>query len=184
MYFEFIKLPHSVTQETVLKTIAQLNNRNDIHGILVQLPLPKHLDTHALIRSIIPSKDVDGFHPENIELLHSGTPRVISPPHAAILRFLEETGINLEGTKAALVVNSHEFGDPLADLLTMHGVEVANLVKEPNFSAYTTKADIVVVAVGKARLITSHEIKKTPLLLTSGLIKLEIKLLAMLILNQ
>jgi len=176
MHFERVELPENTNQDTLIKIIKTFNTQNNIHGILVQLPLPKHIDTNKIIRTINPNKDADGFHPDNINLIRDGKIKVMSPTHAGILAFLEETGIELEGKKIALLVNSNEFGDPLADLLTMHGTEVANLIKKKGFQSYTQKADILIVAVGQANLIQADDIKKDAVIIDVGTNKVNNKL--------
>ncbi len=168
VHFERIELPDDTGQEEIVNTIYNLNNRDDVHGILVQLPLPKHLNTDKIIRAIHPDKDADGFHPENIKLIHEGNTKIISPPHAGIIDFLEKTDINLEGKKATVLANSYEFSNPLVDLLTMRGVEVANLVKKEKYQAYTQQADIIIIAVGKAQMLQEKDIKKNAIIIDVG----------------
>ncbi len=173
MHFERIELPESTQREEMINIIHGLNDRENVHGILVQLPLPSHIDTDEIIESIDPNKDADGFHPVNIRRIKKGNAKIISPPHAGIFAFLSETGTNLEGKKVALLVNSHEFGDPLADLLTQRGAEVENLVKQDNYHSSTRKADILIVAVGKANLIQAKDIKKDAIIIDVGTNKID-----------
>lgn len=165
IHFERIELPKTATQADVEEAVGLLNNNNAIHGILVQLPLPAHLDTNAIIATMDPKKDADGFHEDNNA--------VVSPPHAGILRFLEETGEPLEGKKVALLANSEKFAQPLEQLLTMNGMEVATLIKQKNYQSYTQKADIVVIAIGKPSQLKGEDIKEGAILIDVGTTKIE-----------
>lgn len=172
MYFEKVTLPEDLDRDTLIETIGMLNGRSDIHGIIVQLPLPAHLDTNDIVHAINPDKDADGFHAENMEHFFSGRVKVVSPPHAGILAFLEETGVVLANKHVVLLVNSHEFGDPLSYLLQQQGAQVHNLVQVNDYTAHTRAADVLVTAVGKANLIKAEDIKKDAIIIDVGTNKL------------
>ncbi len=148
----------------IIKTIKQLNSDKKIHGILVQLPLPKSFDTNKIISTIDPKKDVDGFHPENIGLIKSGKPRFISPPHGAILALIEKSGI--KKASALIIANSETFAEPLKWLLD--GVGFNTRIIYNRLSSKIKKADLIVVARGKAKLITAPMVKNSAVLIDVG----------------
>lgn len=172
IHFERIEFPADTTQQTIIEKIHELNAQAHIHGILTQLPLPKHLNTNAIIAEIDAAKNVDALLCGDLSDEALATLPVASPPHSATIRFLQETGIDLEGKKVAIVANSQEFALPLERILTQKGCEVASLVRKDSFSAYTKKADIVIIAVGKPNLITVDDIKKNAILIDVGTNKL------------
>lgn len=162
------ELSDTITTEKLINLIKELNSDSNVHGILVQLPLPKSIDTDAVIQAINPLKDVDGFHQESIRELEQGTQKIISPVYAGVLRLLEETGKQLSGMSAAILANSEKFARPLEFVLQNHNISSTSLIKSENFSATTQSADIVIVAVGKAHLLTAKDIKKDAILIDIG----------------
>ena len=165
IYFERAEFPDTVTQEELETAIHELNYRDDIHGILVQLPLPSHLDTNAVIMTMDPKKDADGFHPENNN--------IVSPPHAGILHFLEETSLDLFDKKVVVLANSEKFADPLEELLTKQGMHVTTLIQKNDFTSYTQNADVVISAVGQPNVIKAEHIQDGAVLIDVGITKLE-----------
>jgi len=152
--------PPDADPATVLAKIAELNADDSVHGILVQLPLPKHFDADAVLEAIAPEKDVDGFHAENIGALAQGKPRFIPCTPYGVMKMLESAGTPLKGAEAVIVGRSNIVGKPMALLLLAQGCTVTvchSQSKDLNF--HTRRADILVAAVGRARMITGDMIK-------------------------
>lgn len=147
-------LPAEASEEKLLELIEQLNAREDVDGILVQLPLPDHMDKQAVIEAIRPDKDVDGFHPYNIGRLAQGSPALRPCTPFGVMRMLDETGIQLRGMEAVVVGASNIVGRPMAFELMRAGatVTVCNS-KTRDLPAHVRKADLVVAAVGSPGLL-------------------------------
>ena len=177
-YSENIKLPENITQEELLCEIRKLNEDKKIDGILVQLPLPKHIDELKVINEIASSKDVDGFHTENIGKMMIGDKTGFLPctPYG-IMQMLEEYKIELLGKDAVIVGRSNIVGKPLALLLIQSGatVQVCNS-KTKNLSEKLQKADIVVAAVGVPKLIKGRDIKENAVVIDVGINRVDGKL--------
>jgi methylenetetrahydrofolate dehydrogenase (NADP+)/methenyltetrahydrofolate cyclohydrolase len=155
MHSEHIELPAATSQSEVLQHIARLNADPAIHGILVQLPLPRHISGEAVLNAIAPEKDADGFHPVNVGLLATGHPRFVPCTPAGIMAMLEDQGINPWGQNAVVVGGSNIVGKPAALLLLQKGatVTICNS-KTRDLASHTRNADILVVATGKATSIS------------------------------
>lgn len=167
-------------QLRIINLIKKLNNNQKIHGILVQLPLPKGLDAQKIINTIDPTKDVDGFHPENVKLLRQGRPNFVSPPHAAILALITEAqrvkmlklsfGLRprqkLSFEKAVILANSKTFAEPLKILLEKNGIKTDFYVRArtPNIK----KVGIIIVAKGRPKFITARMIKRGAIVIDVG----------------
>jgi methylenetetrahydrofolate dehydrogenase (NADP+)/methenyltetrahydrofolate cyclohydrolase len=164
------KLPESITQEELLKLIDDLNNDPNVHGILVQLPLPKHLNAKEVMERISPAKDVDGFGPDALGRLLLDEPGFIPcTPHGAI-KMLEAYGIDPAGKHAVIVGRSIIVGKPLALLLLRRNATVTIChSKTPNLKEECLKADILCVAVGKAKMITGDMIKEGAAIIDVGI---------------
>ena len=177
-YSETIRLPEDITQEELLCKIRKLNEDKKIDGILVQLPLPKHIDELKVINEIASSKDVDGFHTENIGKMMIGDKTGFLPctPYG-IMQMFEEYGIELSGKDAVIVGRSNIVGKPLALLLIQSGatVQVCNS-KTKNLSEKLQKADIVVAAVGVPKLIKGKDIKENAVVIDVGINRVDGKL--------
>ena len=177
-YSETIRLPEDITQEELLCKIRKLNEDKKIDGILVQLPLPKHIDELKVINEIASSKDVDGFHTENIGKMMIGDKTGFLPctPYG-IMQMFEEYGIELPGKDAVIVGRSNIVGKPLALLLIQSGatVQVCNS-KTKNLSKKLQKADIVVAAVGVPKLIKGKDIKENAVVIDVGINSVDGKL--------
>lgn len=159
-YSEEYALLEDTTQGELIELVETLNRREDIDGILVQLPLPKHLDEDAVIRAIDPDKDVDGFHPVNAGKLLIGQPGFLPCTPAGIMDLLEEYGIDPEGKRAVVVGRSNIVGKPMSLLLLRRNATVTVChSRTPNLRAYCREADILVAAVGRRGLITADMIK-------------------------
>jgi methylenetetrahydrofolate dehydrogenase (NADP+) / methenyltetrahydrofolate cyclohydrolase len=149
-----IRLPAETSQEELITRVARLNADPAVDGILVQLPLPTHIDTRTVVEAVDPAKDVDGFHPLNVGLLASGHPGLVPCTPLGIMRLLGETGIALEGTRALILGRSTIVGRPLAMLLMAANatVTVAHS-RTRELAAECHRADVVVAAVGKPELV-------------------------------
>lgn len=147
-------LPEVATQEEVLAVVRKLNADPSVHGILVQLPLPKGLDADAVIAAVAPEKDVDGFHPVNAGNLALGRPGVKPCTPAGVMRLLAEAGVSARGKRAVVIGRSNIVGKPMALLLLAADATVTVChSKTPDLAAEVASADIVVAAIGKAELV-------------------------------
>lgn len=173
LHSEHIALSAEVTEATLLDKIAALNSNPDIHGILVQLPLPKHIDSNKVLQAISPDKDVDGFHPMNVGALVSGNPRFLPcTPYGAMV-LLEKSGIAIEGKHAVIVGRSNIVGKPMALLLLKNNATVTICTsKTRDLAHHTRDADILVVATGKPRMITGNMIKPGAAVIDVGINRL------------
>lgn len=165
-------LPENTPQEELLNLIAMLNADQRIHGILVQLPLPQHMQADKIIESLDPHKDVDGFHPLNLGYLLVGRPRVIACTPLGIMHLIRSTDYNLFGKHAVVVGRSTIVGKPLAHLLLQADATVTICHRyTTNLAEITKTADVLVVAVGIARLITKEYIKPGAFVVDVGINK-------------
>jgi methylenetetrahydrofolate dehydrogenase (NADP+)/methenyltetrahydrofolate cyclohydrolase len=172
-----MELAGDATTDQVLKTVAQLNNDPDIHGILVQLPLPKQVDFERVIAAVHPKKDVDGFHPFNLGLLFSARPRFVPCTPQGIMTLLAEYRIELAGTRAVVVGRSIEVGRPMSALLTNADATVTLChSKTKNLAGETRQADILVSATGKAQFITREMVKNGVVVIDVGINQMNGKL--------
>ncbi|HID07859.1 MAG TPA: bifunctional methylenetetrahydrofolate dehydrogenase/methenyltetrahydrofolate cyclohydrolase, partial [Armatimonadetes bacterium] len=148
------RLPESATQEEVITAVEDLNNDDSIHGMIVQLPLPDHIDPEVVISHIRPDKDVDGFHPINIGWMFIGRNRLVPCTPAGIIEILDRSGIEIEGKRAVIIGRSNIVGKPLATLLLQrHATITVCHSRTRNLPDITRQADILVAAVGKARFV-------------------------------
>ena len=162
--------PADMTQEALLSRIETLNSDHRIHGILVQLPLPKHIDSHRVIETIAAQKDVDGFHVSNAGLLMTGTPLFRPCTPYGVMKMLESENVVLRGAVAVIVGASNIVGKPMAMLLQAAGatVTICNS-KTRDLAWHTRHADIVVVATGKPGMITGDMIKPGAIVIDVGI---------------
>ena len=162
--------PTDVAPEAVLDKIAELNADPKIHGILVQLPLPKHFDTEAVLDAIAPAKDVDGFRAENMGALVQGHPCFIPcTPHGAV-KFFEEAGVSLKGKEAVVIGRSNIVGKPMAMLLMHAGATVTICHSQTrDLKAHCRRADILVAAIGKPKMVTGDMIKPGAIVIDVGI---------------
>ncbi|MBI5465668.1 MAG: bifunctional 5,10-methylenetetrahydrofolate dehydrogenase/5,10-methenyltetrahydrofolate cyclohydrolase [Candidatus Kerfeldbacteria bacterium] len=163
---EKILLPTDCPLATIKSHIQSLNQRPDIHAILVQLPLPPQLDETTVIACIDPTKDADGFHPHNLKRLLAGESALVPGVTQGIIKLIEAAGQNLRDRKAVLLVNSREFAQPLAKLLTDKGVRT-QVIYEFNHLLLQT-ADIIVVAKGQPNLITTKDVRDGTIIIDVG----------------
>lgn len=169
IYVERLEYPADVETEAVIEAIKTLNERNDIHGILVQLPLPGNQDTDAIIAAIDPNKDVDGFHQENRDALLASKPNLVPPTALAIMRLLQATRLPLNGKSAVILGNSAIFAEPLIELLKESGVVATFVTRETEgLPAITRAADILITALGSAYFVTPDMVKESGVVLDVG----------------
>lgn len=169
-----IKKDVETTQEELLKLIQDLNNDASVHGILVQLPLPKHIHEQTVLQSILPEKDVDGFHPVNVGRLSIGEPSLIPCTPLGSLLLLKDKLGNLSGKKAVIVGRSNIVGKPMLQLLLKENctVTIAHSRTE-NLPAVCHEADIIVAAVGQPRLIKGDWVKEGATVIDVGINRIE-----------
>ena len=154
------ELPEETTQEELLDLVEELNAREDVNGILVQLPLPSHMDEDAVIRTISPQKDVDGFHPQSVGALCIGQPGFVSCTPAGIIELLKRSDIEIAGKECVVIGRSNIVGKPMGILLLReNGTVTIAHSRTQDLKAVAKRADILVVAVGKAKMITSEYVK-------------------------
>lgn len=160
MYSQTLRLPAETSQQELETLIDRLNGDQRVHGILVQLPLPRHLDEAAALRKIIPEKDVDGFHIENAGKLFTGQSGVIACTPKGILHMLKAAGVPLAGQNAVVIGRSNIVGKPIAMLLLQENCTVTLChSRTRDLAFHTRQADILVAAVGKPRFVTADMVK-------------------------
>jgi methylenetetrahydrofolate dehydrogenase (NADP+) / methenyltetrahydrofolate cyclohydrolase len=168
-----VDLPGDTTQAALLAHVARLNADPQIHGILVQLPLPPGISGERVVEAIAPHKDVDGFHPCNMGLLAQGRPRFVPCTPAGVLRILDHEGIALEGKRAVVVGRSNIVGKPMALLLLQRGATVTVChSKTPDVGEVTRQADVLVVATGKPNLVDGGMVKPGAVVIDVGINRL------------
>jgi methylenetetrahydrofolate dehydrogenase (NADP+)/methenyltetrahydrofolate cyclohydrolase len=177
IYAEDQKLDASITQKELLDRIKNLNTRADIHGILLQLPLPQHLDAKKAMQAIDPAKDVDGFHPYNMGNLMIGDEGFVPCTPAGIIRALEYYDVDIEGKDVVIVGHSNVVGKPMAAMLLNRNATVAVChVYTKDLKSYTAGADILVVAAGVKHLIKEDMVKKGAVVFDVGITEEEGKI--------
>ncbi|MDR2430697.1 MAG: bifunctional 5,10-methylenetetrahydrofolate dehydrogenase/5,10-methenyltetrahydrofolate cyclohydrolase [Candidatus Margulisbacteria bacterium] len=177
-YSEVRRLPKNTSEENLLELITGLNQNPQIHGLLVQLPLPGHIDESKIILAVDPAKDVDCFHPVNTGALFSGLPRAVLPcTPAGCLELIKTTGVSLSGKKAVVVGRSNIVGKPAALLLLQNNCTVTIChSRTADLAAEIRQADIVIAAAGKAGLITGAMLKKGAVVIDVGTNRVDGKL--------
>jgi methylenetetrahydrofolate dehydrogenase (NADP+)/methenyltetrahydrofolate cyclohydrolase len=170
-----IRLPSSTTQAELLALVESLNADAAVHGILVQMPLPRHIDPDIVIRHILPEKDVDGFHPVNVgKLLIGHTDGFVSCTPAGVIELLVRSGVDTRGADAVIVGRSNIVGKPMAALLVQSRAAADATVtvchsRTRELAAHTRRADILVVAAGRANMITGDMIKPGAVVIDVGM---------------
>ncbi len=164
------ELPEETTEEELLDLIASLNENDAVNGILVQLPVPKHIDADKIIRAISPEKDVDGFHPVNVGRLAIGEKGFVSCTPAGIIQLLKRSGIEIAGKNCVIIGRSNIVGKPMALLMLQENatVTVAHS-KTTDLKAVCKTADILIVAIGKKQFITADYIKEGAVVIDVGI---------------
>ena len=176
IYFEKLVFDADIPQKKLIKEIKKLNKRDKIHGILVQIPLPKNLDENAIIAAIDPKKDVDGFHSKNLSLLQQENPYIIPGVALGIFELIKNSGIDLKNKKTALLVNSEIFATPIKYLLEKSGSIVEIIIKPTKIKKSVSMADILIVALGKPKVITETMVKPGAVVIDVGTNKVNGKL--------
>ncbi len=171
---ETVQLPDSVTQEALLNAIQELNRDASVHGILVQMPLPGHIDSRRVIETIDPKKDVDGFHPVNVGKLVAGTPSFVPCTPAGILELLTHYGYVPDGKHVVIVGRSNIVGKPLANLLiqksaTGNATVTVCHTHTKDLAVYTRQADILVAAAGRPKTITGEMVREGVVVIDVGM---------------
>ena len=160
LHSEHIVMPADIPEAALLAKIADLNRDPKIHGILVQLPVPKHIASNKVLEAISPDKDVDGFHPVNVGALVTGNMRFAPCTPYGCMKLLEKSGVSIEGKHAVVVGRSNIVGKPMALLLLQANATVTICTsKTVDLARFTRDADILVVATGRAKMITGDMIK-------------------------
>lgn len=168
------ELPEATSEKELLDLIAELNGRKDVNGILVQLPLPKHIDEDKVIRSIDPKKDVDGFHPQSVGALCIGEPGFVSCTPAGIIQLLKRSGIEIAGKECVVIGRSNIVGKPMSLLLLReNGTVTVAHSKTRDLRSVTKRADILVAAVGKPKMITRDYVKEGAVVIDVGIHRME-----------
>ena len=164
------ELPEATTEEELLNLVKELNLRDDVNGILVQLPLPKHINEDLIIQTISPEKDVDGFHPQSVGKLSIGQKGFVSCTPAGIIQLLKRSGIEVEGKECVVIGRSNIVGKPMA-LLLLHenGTVTVCHSRTRNLKEVTKRADILVAAIGKPKFIDSSFIKEGAVVIDVGI---------------
>lgn len=164
------ELPEETTQEELLSLITELNARKDVNGILVQLPLPGHIEEDAVIRAIDPKKDVDGFHPQSVGALCIGEPGFVSCTPAGIIQLLKRSNIEIAGKECVVIGRSNIVGKPMALLLLReNGTVTVAHSRTKDLKQVAKRADILVVAVGKPKMITREYVKEGAVVIDVGI---------------
>ena len=172
------RLPKDTSQDELLGLIKELNNHNSYHGILVQLPLPKQIESDKVINAIDPKKDVDGFHPENAGLLAIGRPRFIPCTPKGIMRILEQYKIDLNGKHVVVVGRSNIVGRPISILtsMKMDGANATTTICHsgtPNIQYHTKTADVIIVALGVPMFLDHEMIKNDAIVIDVGINRID-----------
>lgn len=164
------ELPENTPEEKLLSLVRELNERHDVNGILVQLPLPAQIREEKILDAISPLKDVDGFHPQNVGALCIGKPGFVSCTPAGIIQLLKRSGIEIEGKECVVVGRSNIVGKPMALLLLReNGTVTLAHSKTRDLKEITGRADILVAAVGRPRMITADYVKEGAVVIDVGI---------------
>ena len=164
------ELPEETTQEELLALIEELNQKKEVNGILVQLPVPKHIDEKTIINAISPKKDVDGFHPQSVGSLCIGQPGFVSCTPAGIIELLKRTNIDISGKHCVVIGRSNIVGKPMALLMLRENATVTvTHSKTKNIKEITKQADILIVAIGKPKYVDASYVKEGAVVIDVGI---------------
>lgn len=164
------ELPRETAEEELLQLIEELNGREDVNGILVQLPLPEHINEERILLAISPEKDVDGFHPVNVGNLSIGRPGYVSCTPAGVIQLLKRSGIEIEGKECVVLGRSNIVGKPMAMLLLReNGTVTVCHSRTKNLREITRRADILVAAIGKPKFIDESYVKEGAVVIDVGI---------------
>ncbi len=173
IHFEKFVYPSGVSEQEVVDMIQKLNGRDDIHGVVVQFPLPSGLQKETIITAIAPEKDVDGFRPDNIDALLAGNPRIIPGLAAGIVKLIKSTDIDIEGKRGVIIARSNVFIDPLSYLLKHEGVAVSSCDPYSDECEITSSAaDILIVALGEPGFVKGTMVKNEAIVIDVGYSKI------------
>ena len=174
IYSELITFPDTITQDRLLAEIDRLNNDDRIHGILVQLPLPNHIEEKAIIEKISPEKDADGFHPISIGRMMTGQDTFLPCTPHGILELVKETNLDITGKHVVVIGRSNIVGKPVGQLFLNENATVTYChSKTANIKELTKLADILIVAVGRAKMVTADYVKEGAVVIDVGVNRLE-----------
>lgn len=164
------ELPEETSEEELLKLIARLNHDDTVHGILVQLPIPDHMNEKTVIHAIDPKKDVDGFHPQSVGALSIGEPGFVSCTPAGIIQLLKRSGVEIEGKECVVVGRSNIVGKPMAMLLLReNGTVTVCHSRTRNLPEVCRRADILVAAIGKPKFFDASYVKEGAVVIDVGI---------------
>ena len=164
------ELPEETTEEELLALVEKLNQDDSVHGILVQLPLPSHIDEDKVIQKISPMKDVDGFHPQSVGALSIGEPGFVSCTPAGVIQLLKRSGVKIDGSECVIVGRSNIVGKPMAMLMLRENATVTVCHSHTkDLKEVTKRADILIVAVGRPRFITREYVKEGAVVIDVGI---------------
>lgn len=164
------ELPEETTEEELLALVEKLNQDSNVHGILVQLPLPSHIDEDKVIQKISPKKDVDGFHPQSVGALSIGEPGFVSCTPAGVIQLLKRSGVKIDGSECVIVGRSNIVGKPMAMLMLRENATVTVCHSHTkDLKEVTRRADILIVAVGRPRFITKEYVKEGAVVIDVGI---------------
>lgn len=167
---ESYELPEETTQEELITLIERLNADDKIHGILVQLPVPKHIDENTIIKAISPNKDVDGFHPQSVGALSIGQPGFVSCTPAGVIQLLKRSRVEIEGKECVVIGRSNIVGKPMALLLLReNGTVTVTHSKTKDLKEVCKRADILVVAIGRPKMIDASYVKEGAVVIDVGI---------------
>ena len=167
---EVITMPEQTTQQELLEVVERLNQDETVDGILVQLPLPKQIDEKTVLRSILPEKDVDGFHPVNVGLLSIGDECFAPATPSGIIAMFQEYGIDIAGKNCVVIGRSNIVGKPMAALLLKNHATVSIChSKSEDLASYTRRADVVIVATGRRHTLTAEMVKEGAVVVDVGM---------------
>jgi methylenetetrahydrofolate dehydrogenase (NADP+)/methenyltetrahydrofolate cyclohydrolase len=177
IYSQKHELPADVSEKKLLEVIQELNEDSEIDGILVQLPLPEHIDEQKIIRAVNPTKDVDGFHPVNVGQLFIGQPGFRPATPSGIIELLKRSGVGIRGKEAVIVGRSNIVGKPVAlMLLQEHATVTVCHTKTRDLSEVTRRAEILVVAAGRPKMVTADMVSEGVVVIDVGVNRVDNKL--------
>lgn len=164
------ELPEETTEDELLALVEKLNRDEKVHGILVQLPLPGHIDEDKVIETISPKKDVDGFHPQSVGALSIGQPGFVSCTPAGVIQLLKRSGVEMDGRECVIVGRSNIVGKPMAMLMLRENATVTVCHSHTkDLKEVTKRADILIVAIGKPKFITREYVKEGAVVIDVGI---------------
>lgn len=170
MEYDLISLPEDCKEPKLLEIIDTLNKDNNVHGIMVELPLPDHLNKEKIMRAILPEKDVDGVHPINRGYIMSGGEGLFPATPQSCIEILLRSGVEIAGKHAVIVGRGETVGKPLVHMILKHNATVTIChSKTCDLASFTREADILIVAVGKAKMITPDMVKKGAVVVDAGI---------------